>query len=489
MDSKVAAFFVAGQDDDPLASETLSTVQDEAQIAQEFMLARRLRIITLTARGFVVLLSFFLLLYLVLVVWRLPDEQRGVGWFTFLVLVGCDILFFFVAFQAARKRLQSATLNLLLSVDITSISFLYFWSSLLGHKDDPFAYVQFISLSLTILIAGAFGTARLALATTLLVNVVTVSFGLAYITDEWGLFVITGVLEEWAVFTISAVMASSYQRTLRDLSLAYARARQLDELKERFITNVNHELRTPVMTMLGYIDYLQQTWHALPPEHLTRGFQKAREVGEQLMRLIQSILDVRRIDESIVENPEPVALRPVCQQALQLVDPREARLEDRPVTIAIPEGLTVWGETTRVQQILTNLISNAGKYSPPGSPIEITASVLPGAPAKERPRRKQSATPLGAGVVEIRVRDYGLGIPPDQLPLLFNRFVRLPRDLASTVTGNGLGLYLCRTLATAMRGRIWAESSGITGEGSTFVLQLPFCMVAPVPAHSAPISS
>jgi K+-sensing histidine kinase KdpD len=85
---------------------------------------------------------------------------------------------------------------------------------------------------------------------------------------------------------------------------------------------------------------------------------------------------------------------------------------------------------------------------------------LPGA----RPERQ---------IVEITVRDYGLGIPPDQIPLLFQRFVRLPRDLASTVSGNGLGLYLCRELTTAMGGTIWVESSGVEGEGSTFRMCLP----------------
>jgi signal transduction histidine kinase len=75
--------------------------------------------------------------------------------------------------------------------------------------------------------------------------------------------------------------------------------------------------------------------------------------------------------------------------------------------------------------------------------------------------------------VEIQVRDYGLGIPQEQMPLLFNRFMRLPRDLASSVEGNGLGLYLCRVMAESMGGAIWAESSGVEGEGSTLHLRLP----------------
>jgi signal transduction histidine kinase len=454
----------------------LSAGVQEAHIAQEFILTRRLQIISIIARAFSALLSLFLLLYVALFAWQIPGAHGAIGWLAVVVLAACDSLFFLAAHAAARKHRQRATVSLLLGVDLASIGFLYFWSTMLGHKGDPFAFVQFISLSLTIILAGTLGTARLACATTLLMNVVTLLFGLAYASSELTLFVTTGILDEWAIFTISAVMAASYRQTLRDVSLAYAHSRQLEELKERFITNVNHELRTPVMTVLGYIDFLQHTWQKLPPEQLTRCFQKAREVGEQLMRLIESILDVRRIDETLLEHPEPVGLRFVFNQALKLVDSREARLEGRPLSIEIPEGLTVWGETTRIQQVLTNLLSNAGKYSERGTPLEVAAQVVSGS-AKTTAKRKPGDQAGEQDMVEITVRDYGFGVPPEQIPLLFNRFVRLPRDLASTTGGNGLGLYLCRALVTAMQGRIWVESTGVVGEGSTFHVQLPLCQV------------
>ena len=76
-------------------------------------------------------------------------------------------------------------------------------------------------------------------------------------------------------------------------------------------------------------------------------------------------------------------------------------------------------------------------------------------------------------MVDISVQDQGLGIPPEQAELLFRRFVRLPREIASNIHGNGLGLYLCRVYAEAMGGRIWVESTGVEGAGSTFHLRLP----------------
>jgi signal transduction histidine kinase len=472
MDSKAAPLLSITQDEDPFGPVTLSTGHDEAQIAEEFMVTRRMQIISVVARTFGVLLSLFLLLYIAFFVWQIPDTQRSLAWLAVIVVIGCDALFFIAARAAASKHLQSATISLLLGVDIASIWFLFFWSTILGHQDDPFAFVQLLSLAITILLAGTFGNARLAFATTILMNGVTLAFGLAYVHAELGLFLITGILDEWAIFTIAAVMAASYQQTLRDLSLAYAHSRQLDELKERFITNVHHELRTPVMTVLGYLDFLERSWQALPPEQLTRSFQKAREVGGHLMRLIESILDVRRIDETVLEHTEPVELRPICAQALQLVDPREAQLEGRDISFAIPEGLAIWGEPTRLQQVLTNLLSNAGKYSPPGTPIEIVAGVI-AQPSAAQPKGKRGRATEHVKLVELTIRDYGLGIPPDQASLLFNRFVRLPRDLASTTVGNGLGLYLCRSLVTAMCGTIWVESTGVSGEGSTFHIQLP----------------
>lgn len=92
-------------------------------------------------------------------------------------------------------------------------------------------------------------------------------------------------------------------------------------------------------------------------------------------------------------------------------------------------------------------------------------------------------------MIEIAIRDYGHGIPADQQPLLFNRFVRLERDLASRVPGNGLGLFLCKQLVEGMSGRIWLESSGVEGEGTTVYVQLPRASSVAPPAMTVSSSS
>jgi signal transduction histidine kinase len=134
----------------------------------------------------------------------------------------------------------------------------------------------------------------------------------------------------------------------------------------------------------------------------------------------------------------------------------------------------VWADEVRVHQVLTNLLGNALKYSAPGSPIEVSAALSEVPHSTSSRARGTRDHPAGAPeYIRISVRDHGAGIPPRDIPKLFNRFVRLERDIAGPVRGTGVGLYMCRVLVEAMGGRVWVDSSGVAGEGSTFSLVLP----------------
>ncbi|HEY7350494.1 MAG TPA: HAMP domain-containing sensor histidine kinase [Ktedonobacterales bacterium] len=263
--------------------------------------------------------------------------------------------------------------------------------------------------------------------------------------------------------------------TTRDLLNALSaneRAAQLDSLKDQFITSVNHELRTPLMTMQGYIELLADPEAQATPAKRLDMLERAQGACANLVHLVKSILDTRRIEEEAGDyTPEAVNVREVAQAALTLVDPLEADRTGRHVQLYIPADLAVWGDPVRVQQIITNLISNAIKYSSPETPIIIGARLIPDKSARFLSRVSASRAP--GQMVEIAVQDQGLGIPPEQRELLFRRFVRLPRDIASSVHGNGLGLYLCRVFAQAMGGTVGVVSTGIPGEGSIFFLRLP----------------
>lgn len=280
---------------------------------------------------------------------------------------------------------------------------------------------------------------------------------------------------EILTFVVMLLVITRQVLTLRDLvdaRGATARAQQLEGLKDQFITSVNHELRTPIMTMQGYIELLSELHDQIDPDRRTEMLDRAREANGSLVQLVRGILDVRRIDQETDDYvPQAVNVCAAVRTALTLIEPLEDNLSEHTFLMQVPDDLVIWGEEVRLEQILVNLIANASKYSEPGTSITLDAQTViekggfgGGWGKRASPRRQ---------MVEITVRDEGLGIPPEHLPLLFHRFVRLPRDLASNVRGTGLGLYLCRIFAEVMGGCIWVESSGVPGEGSIFHLRLP----------------
>ncbi len=341
-------------------------------------------------------------------------------------------------------------------------------------------------------LAGVLGTPRFLFIFTALLT--GVSMGVLLLTPQWlgvatdDTRVVAVALIASGVHWLAALLiygaSSLYVQALHQLSAirtAYERAQQLDELKDQFITNVNHELRTPAMAVQGYLDVLQLRHDALTPERRSTMIARASRASNDLVALITSILDIQRIDQGASEfEPQAVDVAEAVAAAARLIAPRDATAVERELRIDIPAGTAILGEPVRVGEILTNLLTNAVKYSAAGTPVEVSASPVTGTDESRR-RAPGSAARRGA-MVEIVVRDHGLGIPPDQIPLLFGRFVRLPRDLASSVVGNGLGLHLCRTLAEAMGGTIWVESSGIAGEGAAFHVRLPAAPAVAQPA-------
>ncbi len=273
------------------------------------------------------------------------------------------------------------------------------------------------------------------------------------------------------ILTIAAARGNRrIQRELITTRVAYERERELDRLKDQFISSVNHELRTPIMALQGYIDLARELAARGETAREDRMLARGQEAAGHLASLVRSVLNVRNVEvDAAAMKPTAFVLRPVVLAAANLLDPREAGVQPRDLRLSVPAELAVFADEERVRQVLLNLLSNAAKYSPPGSSIEISAS-----PRRPPSARQSSSTPNLAPTVEIAVRDHGAGIPPEQAPLLFARFVRLERDIASGINGTGLGLAICRAYVEAMHGRIWVESSGVPGEGSTFRFTLPF---------------
>jgi signal transduction histidine kinase len=349
----------------------------------------------------------------------------------------------------------------------------------------PLTLVQVASLTIVVVMVGMLGNLVTILGAAALLNTATLILLLwaprppalaGIIQTQLPLLASVAITYQWGVAALMIAIWLTYRQTLTALGAAYERAQQLDGLKAQFITHINHELRTPIMTMQGYIEYLRLGHASLPAGELEAVLQRASTTADSLAALLNNILDIRRIETNQIGDAQSVWVQVALDGALALVDPRLGGGSLRDLRVTLPFGLAVWGDPIAIQQILVNLLSNALKYSPAGTPIEVSASIVEEGVALRRRsplQRWRSGAAMTRTFAEIAVRDYGHGIPPDQIPLLFNRFARLPRDLASSVGGSGLGLYLCRVFAEDMGGTIRAESTGTEGEGSTFRLRLP----------------
>lgn len=417
------------------------------------------------------------------------------------VQVGIGVVGFAIAFWATRmRRVNLASFALFAGVTGVVLDLLVTDGPIAGALDVSIL-PEFQLLLIPIAIAGIFGGPPLVIVATLIANAATISLILltphsaaldSLLGKSSGLVVFTVPLS--MQFVLGALMvAGAYmlRRTLRELSdirVAYARERELDRLKDQFIASVNHELRTPIMALQGYV--------ALASELGTRGeidkqkhmLRRSAEAAEHLARLVKSVLNVRSIEADAASmRLSAFALRPVVLDATHLLDPTDAGAQQRDLHLEAADSLAVRADKDRVRQVLLNLLSNATKYSPPGTPIEVSAHIVApgrtGGQAGDRAGASRSGVASSGGaMVEIAVRDHGAGIPPDQAILLFQRFVRLERDIASRVNGTGLGLAICRAYVEAMGGRIWVESTGVAGEGSAFKFTLPAAEHAIVPA-------
>jgi signal transduction histidine kinase len=245
------------------------------------------------------------------------------------------------------------------------------------------------------------------------------------------------------------------EKAERETAIAYDRQVQLNELKDQFLLSVSHELRTPLTVLGGSLELLKDQYERLDPTKRIDLLTLALENYEDLVSLVNRVLDAVIIaGEFPPAQCEVVPVHQFVQEMLTHLDPWDA--QGYTFRIQIPEQITVWADPQYLRQVLQNLLDNILKYVPKQTEISI-----------------ETTQPPPSSPVCLSVQDAGPGIPPEEIPLLFEKFVRLKRDLALATRGTGLGLYICKQLMEAMGGQIWVESSGRMGEGSCFRLTLP----------------
>ena len=251
--------------------------------------------------------------------------------------------------------------------------------------------------------------------------------------------------------------------------------KELERRKDEFIMHVSHELRTPLTALTGFLELINEYSAKLDEPTKARFFYRALENCQELTRLVNAVLDVLQVNHTAKPaQPTYLALAPLVHEIIAQLDPRKA--QEYLFQVNIPEQLTVWADEQYLRHVLRNLLSNACKYTPQQTKVLISAT------HHESLERETPSIPQ----VRICVQDAGPGIPPAEQPLLFEKFTRLKRDLASSVRGTGLGLYICKQLVDKMGGHIWVESSGLPGEGSRFCFTLPTAAKTVLSAASDP---
>jgi len=263
---------------------------------------------------------------------------------------------------------------------------------------------------------------------------------------------------------VARQQALAAEQAERDIMLAYEYQCQLNELKDQFLLHVSHELRTPLTVLGTSLELFKEFFEQMDPLKRTKLLTRALANYEELVSLVNGVLDTISVTGAFPPaHCEGVAVRQVVQEVLAHLAPRDVQAYT--IHLQVAEEVLVWADPQSLYHVLQNLLSNVFKYVPTQTVISIEA-----------------VQPAPFAPVCLSVQDAGPGIPPEELPLLFEKFVRLKRDLGGPTRGTGLGLYICKCLVQAMGGSIWVESSGCVGKGSRFCITLP-----PIPSPSLPL--
>lgn len=256
-----------------------------------------------------------------------------------------------------------------------------------------------------------------------------------------------------------ATQASIHLETLRlneELQLRAHELQELDRLKSAFLANMSHELRTPLNSILGFTDVMLEGLDGELTDYMDNDLRLIQKNGQHLLHLINDVLDMAKIESGRMNlNPEKFKVHDIFEDVnsitSSLANARNTRLVIGETSDAEAE---IYADSTRVKQVMINLVNNAIKFTADG---EITMGV----------------SKMDGARVLISVKDTGLGIPPDQLESIFQEFSQVDTSTTRKVGGTGLGLPISRRLIEMHGGRLWAESTGIEGEGSTFFIELP----------------
>lgn len=272
---------------------------------------------------------------------------------------------------------------------------------------------------------------------------------------RWELIVVLLVVAVASVGTWRFVQAENALK--RSQAMAIQALQQSDAVKSSLLSSVSHELRTPLTAMKTMLFSLQEDGASqLSP--IRKEFLKGIDQElDYLNRLVGNLLDMSRLEAGmLMPRREWHVLDELVEGAIRQV---EVLLARRPLHVRLAQDLPpIYVDGVQIQQVLVNLLDNAIKFSPPESPIQITASLM-------------------GETLEVRVSNTGAGIPFDELNRIFDRFYRVQPGRSSGAPGAGLGLAICKGIVEAHGGHIMAQS--VPGGETTFLFRLPLTTSTP----------
>ena len=243
------------------------------------------------------------------------------------------------------------------------------------------------------------------------------------------------------------------QRTGQTLAEKMRELRKIENYRREFIGNVSHELKTPIFSIRGFAETLLEG--ALDDKGVRRSFvEKIMRNADRLRHLARDLAEIARIETGELKmTAAPFALRPLVQEVVESLEPA-AEEKDVCLTERLPEDLPrVEGDRERLRQVVTNLIDNAIKYNKRGGRVEVTARQTP------------------SGAVKTSVVDDGIGVAPEHVERLTERFYRVDQSRSRSQGGTGLGLAIVKHILGAHGSELSVSSR--PGHGSTFGFALP----------------
>jgi signal transduction histidine kinase len=257
--------------------------------------------------------------------------------------------------------------------------------------------------------------------------------------------------------TLASQVAVALQnaRLYMEQAATVTRLRELDRLKTSFLANMSHELRTPLNSILGFTDVMLEGIDGPLTETMDNDLHLIQKNGQHLLHLINDVLDMAKISAGKMNlTLERFKIQDLLDEVLNISSPLAA---EKNLTLTVDKDsdrrVEICADRTRIRQVMLNLVGNAVKFTDTGG-VSIRAAT-----------KNEN--------VLIRVSDTGIGIPTDKLDQVFQEFTQVDTSPTRKVGGTGLGLPISQRLVRMHGGRLWAESTGVAGEGATFFVELP----------------